>query len=160
MGDVAAHAGVSKALVHYHFHDKDTLLRALVEDVGRDVLSREREAMMRMTDAHALDAYWTWLSGELARGDVRILVSLAEYASDPVRVASRDVAGQRRTLIGEHAAAVFGRLGLTPRIPAALIGETLLAFLDGLAAAHALEPERDPRPAFDVLWLALLTLVE
>jgi AcrR family transcriptional regulator len=160
MGDVASHAGVSKALVHYHFHDKDTLLRALVEDVGRDVLSSEREAMTRTTDAHALDAYWTWLSAELARGDVRILVSLAEYGSETVRAASRDVAAQRRALIAEHAAAIFARLGLTPRIPAALIGDTLLAFLDGLAVAHALEPEHDPRPAFDVLWLALLTLVE
>jgi AcrR family transcriptional regulator len=160
MGDVAASAGVSKALVHYHFHDKDTLLRAMVEDVGRDVLSRERETMARRTDVHALDAYWAWLSAELARGDVRILASLAEYDSEPVRAASRDVAAARRALVAEHAAAVFARLGLTPRIPPELIGNTLLAFLDGLAVAHALEPERDPRPAFDVLWLALLTLVE
>jgi AcrR family transcriptional regulator len=160
MGDVAAHAGVSKALVHYHFRDKDTLLRALVEDVGSDVLERQREAMARTTDAHALDAYWTWLSAELTSGDVRILVSLTEYGSDPVRTASREVAAQRRALIAEHAASVFTQLGLTPRIPAALIGDTLLAFLDGLAVAHTLEPERDPRPAFDVLWLALLTLVD
>lgn len=160
MGDVAATAGVSKALVHYHFRDKDTLLRALVEDVGRDVLAREREAMTGMTDVHALDAYWAWLSEELTRGDIRILVSLAEYASDAVRAASRDVAAQRRGLIAEHAGAVFARLDLSPRLPAALIGDTLLAFVDGLAVAHVLEPERDPRPAFDVLWLALLTLVD
>lgn len=160
MGDVAAHAGVSKALVHYHFHDKDTLLRALVEEVGRDVISRQRDAMARASDARALDAYWTWLSAELMHGDVRIVVSLAEYRSNPVRAASRAVAAQRRALMAEHAAAVFTRLGLAPRIPPALIGDTLLAFLDGLAVAHALEPEHDPRPAFDVLWLALLTLAE
>ena len=160
MGDVAASAGVSKALVHYHFHDKDTLLRALVEDVGRDVLARERAALSRESDAHALDSYWAWLSDELTRGDVRILASLAEYDSEPVRAASRDVAEQRRALTTDHAGAVFSRLGLTPRVPPALLANTLLAFVDGLAVAHALEPERDPRPAFDVLWLALLTLVE
>jgi hypothetical protein len=30
--------------------------------------------------------------------------------------------------------------------------------MDGLATAYALDPSRDPRPAFDVLWLALITL--
>ena len=44
--------------------------------------------------------------------------------------------------------------------PPELIAETVTAFGDGLAAAHALEPDRDPRPAFDILWLALLTLAE
>ena len=29
IGEVAASAAVSKALVHYHFHDKDSLLVAL-----------------------------------------------------------------------------------------------------------------------------------
>jgi hypothetical protein len=35
-----------------------------------------------------------------------------------------------------------------------------VAFIDGLAAGYALDSDRDPRPAFDVLWLALLTLAE
>ena len=160
MGDVAASAGVSKALVHYHFRDKDSLLEAVVRDVGRDVIAREREAMSRPSDAHTLDAHWEWLSAELARGDLRILVSLGEYDSDRVRAAARDVAEERRAVMAEHAATVFSQLGLSPRIPPSLLANTLLAFVDGLAMSHALEPERDPRPAFDVLWLALLTLVD
>jgi hypothetical protein len=36
----------------------------------------------------------------------------------------------------------------------------MLAFIDGLVALAALEREWNPRPAFDVLWLALLTLAE
>lgn len=160
MGDVASAAGVSKALVHYHFRDKDSLLHALVEDVGFAALSRAREAMARESDAHALDVYWAWLENELRVGDVSILLSLAEYDSDRVRAASRRVAAQRRELATEHVALVFARLGLSPRVPSALVADTVLAFVDGLAAAHALEPERDPRPAFDVLWLALLSLAE
>jgi len=160
MGDVAASAGVSKALVHYHFHDKDSLLHALVEDVGSAVLQRTREAMRRETDPHALDAYWSWLADELHRGDLRILVSLAEYDSDRVRAASRRLSDQRRELAVEHTALVFSRLGLHPRVPAGLVADTLLAFVDGIAVTHALDPDRDPRPAFDVLWLALLTLAE
>lgn len=160
MGDVAASAGVSKALVHYHFHDKDSLLRALVEDVGFAVLQRARDAMRSESDTHALDGYWAWLADELRAGDLRILISLAEHDSDRVRVASRRVADQRRELAADHVGLVFSRLGLNPRVPAALVADTALAFIDGLAVVHALDPQRDPRPAFDVLWLALLTLAE
>jgi AcrR family transcriptional regulator len=160
MGDVGASAGVSKALVHYHFHDKDSLLEALVEEVGAAVLQRARESMVKEPTTHALDQHWTWIERELRVGDIRILVSLAEYDSDRVRLASRRVSDQRRELAIEHTALVFSRLGLNPRVPSELIADTLLAFVDGLAVASALNPQRNPRPAFDVLWLALLTLAE
>ncbi|MEX2179826.1 MAG: TetR/AcrR family transcriptional regulator [Gemmatimonadaceae bacterium] len=160
MGDVAASAGVSKALVHYHFHDKESLLRELADRAGRDVIKRERDAMARESDAapHALDAYWTWLREELARGDVNILLALGEYDSARVRDACRRASRERLSVAEEHVSLVFGRLGLTPRVPAGLVAQTTVAFIDGLAAGHALAPDRDPRPAFDVLWLGLLTL--
>jgi len=160
MGDVAGAAGVSKALVHYHFRDKDSLLRALVENVGQATLARARESMTRETGRHALDEYWSWLETELHAGDVRILLSLAEYDSEQVRAASRRVARQRRDVAAEHVSLVFARLSLNPRVPVPVLAETVLAFVDGLAAGQGLEPSRDPRPAFDVLWLALLTLAE
>lgn len=160
MGDVASAAGVSKALVHYHFRDKDSLLQALVEDVGFATIARAREAMSREPASHALDDYWMWLEAELRGGDLNILLSLAESDSDRVRAVSRNIARQRREAAADHLSVVFKRLDLTPRVPPAIIAATVVAFTDGLAAAHALEPERDPRPAFDVLWLALLNLTE
>ena len=160
MGDVAVRAGVSKALVHYHFRDKDSLLLALVEEVGSDVLARERAVMSAPADTHALDRYWEWLADEIDRRDVIILLALAQYDSDRVRASSRRIARGRRTLAAEHAEQLFGRLGLVPRVPPPLLAETVVAFADGLCAATALEPDRDPRPAFDALWLALLTLAE
>ena len=161
MGDVAAVAGVSKALVHYHFHDKETLLVALVDTVGAGVTAREREAIdTGEASGNALDGYWDWLALELARGDVRILVALGECDNERVRAASRRVAAERRRLAEEHVSLVFERLSLSPRVPARVIAETVVAFVDGLACAHALEPSRDPRPAFDVLWLGLLGLAE
>jgi AcrR family transcriptional regulator len=160
MGDVAESAAVSKALVHYHFRDKDSLLQAVVEDVGFGVLQRLKQAIVRESDAHALDAYWAWLADELHAGEIRMLISLAEYDSDRVRAASRRVAVQRRELVAEHAALVFSQLGLNPRVPPALLAETIVAFVDGLVVGQALDEGRDPRPAFDVLWLALLTLAE
>ena len=160
MGDVAAAANVSKALVHYHFRDKDSLLHALVEDVGLAVLERTKVALTQDEAVHALDAYWAWLEQELRTGDFRILLSLAEYDSERVRAASRRIADQRREVAADHVAQIFGRLGLNPRVPAAIIAETVVAFIDGLAASTALDADRNPRPAFDVLWLALLTLAE
>jgi AcrR family transcriptional regulator len=160
MGDVASAAGVSKALVHYHFRDKDSLLHALVDDVGLAALARARETLSAASETNALDAHWAWLDNELRIGDVSILLALAEYDSDRVRAASRRVAAQRREVVTEQVALVFTRLGLNPRVPPVLVADTVLAFVDGLAAAHALDVERDPRPAFDVLWLALLTLAD
>src|SRR5688572_4838816 len=160
MGDVAAQAGVSKALVHYHFHDKDSLLQTLVEEVGLGMLARARQAVDGETTAHVLDHYWGWVDQEIGRGDLRVLISLAEYDSERVRSASRRISEQFRDELGEHTAYIFTQLGLTPRIPAAMIGDTVVAFMQGLSIVHALHPERDARPAFDVLWLALLTLTE
>jgi AcrR family transcriptional regulator len=160
MGDVAAQAGVSKALVHYHFHDKDSLLETLVDDVGRGLLDRAKPAIGNETSAHVLDTYWTWIDHEIGRSDLRVLISLAEYDSERVRSASRRIAEQFRDEVSEHTSYIFTQLGLTPRIPPAMIGDTVVAFVQGLAVVHALHPERDARPAFDVLWLALLTLAE
>jgi hypothetical protein len=53
---------------------------------------------------------------------------------------------------------VFAHLGLTPRVPAALLGDATVAFVDGLALDAG--SVRDPRVSFDVLWLALLGLTE
>jgi AcrR family transcriptional regulator len=158
MGDVAARAGVSKALVHYHFTDKDSLVSALVEEVGRGIVDRERAAVTAGDAGHALDVYWQWLEGELHTGDAQILTALSEYDSERVRMLSRRVATDRRAVAVDHVSRVFESLSLAPRVPAALVAETIVAFIDGLAMAYALDPTRDPRPAFDVLWLALITL--
>ena len=160
MGDVAAHAGVSKALVHYHFRDKNSLLQALVEDVGLAVSQRAHDALQRDAGNRVLDDLWAWLEMELRAGDIRILISLAEYDSDRVRSASRRILERRREAAIDHTAAVYSLLGLSPRVPAPLIADTVLAFIDGIVVSHALDRERDPRPAFDALWLALLTLAE
>ena len=158
MGDVAARAGVSKALVHYHFTDKDTLVSALAEEVGRSVVERERAAIAQADAGHALDAYWRWLESELRAGDAQILTALGECDSERVRALSRRIATDRRAVAVVHVTHVFESLSLTPRVPATLIADTVVAFIDGLATAYALDPSRDPRPAFDVLWLALITL--
>lgn len=159
MGDVAAEAGVSKALVLYHFRDKDSLLAALVDDVGEAVLARARASHVG-TAGRPLDAHWDWLHRELVEGDLRALVSLADCDSTAARTASRRVAEERRRLAAADLDVIFARLGLATRVPAGLMAETVLAFADGLACRHALGAIANPRGAFDVLWLALLALAE
>lgn len=162
IGAVASMAHVSKALVHYHFHDRDSLLVALAERVAVTVLARARLAPNGPDSAggHFLDAYWSALEAELRAGDLRILLMLAECDSERVRSVCRRCAGERRELIGTQVASVFEHLGLRLRVPAELVADTVAAFTAGLALGTALEPERAARPAFDVLWLALLTLAE
>ena len=159
MGDVAADAGVSKALVHYHFADKDSLMAALVESVGRAVLERARLSGVGES-RQPLDSHWEWLERELRSGDVRVLVSLSDIDSAATRAASRAVANERLRLLGDDVASIFSGLGLAPRLPPALLAETVMAFVDGMACRTALGAVPDPRGAFDVLWLALLTLSE
>ena len=158
-GDVAAEAGVSKALIHYHFDDKDSLLAALVARVGDAVLARARLSDVERSPK-PLDAHWAWLERELREGDLRVLVSLSDCDSAATRAAARNVAGERLRLAARDVDAIFTALGLTPRMPPALVAETVLAFADGLACRVALGVVPDARGAFDVLWLSLLTLSE
>jgi len=158
IGDVAAAAGVSKALVLYHFGDRDSLLAALVDDIGGDVVGRARSALSR-EDVPPLDAHWAWLEREVREGDVRALVSLAQCHTPATVAASRRVVDTRRELTVAQVGQLFQRLGLRPRLPASLVAETVLAFADGLACRSVVSAA-DARGAFDVLWLALLTLHE
>lgn len=160
MGDVAASAAVSKALVHYHFRDKDSLLVALAEQTGQAVIARARGALDSSSDEHVLDAYWSGIEDELRAGDLRILLALADYDSGALREVCRRIAAERRDLMGAQISAVFVHLGLRLRVPPELVADTVMAFTDGLTMAHALDGARPTRPAFDVLWLALLTLAE
>jgi AcrR family transcriptional regulator len=159
MGDVAAEAGVSKALIHYHFADKDSLLAALVDSVGASVLERARSTSVAGSPK-PLDAHWAWLERELREGDIRVLVSLSDIDSAATRAVSRRVASERLALLARDVEEIFSALSLTPRMPAALVAETVMAFSDGLACRAALGSGGDARGAFDVLWLALLTLSE
>ncbi|MEP6692637.1 MAG: TetR/AcrR family transcriptional regulator, partial [Gemmatimonadaceae bacterium] len=49
MHEVAEEAGVSKGLIHYHFHDKETLLARVLEWLTRAVTARERRALAEST---------------------------------------------------------------------------------------------------------------
>jgi AcrR family transcriptional regulator len=160
MHEVAMEAGVSKALIHYHFHDKDTLLARLVMWMAEGLVRREHAALATAAPQSAIDDLWQWLEGELARGHVRALVELAGWRSGHVRAAAAEAMRLRRVASTASAERLFTLLALRSRVPPVLLGDLLVAFLDGLASAPMPEAAPDARAAFDVLWLALLGLAE
>lgn len=158
--DVAEAAGVSKALIHYHFHDKGELLARLVEWLRAGLVARQSTALSGVSGSAALDALWQWLSDELERGDLRALLDLTLVQGEAVQSAVRITAAERRDVATEVITQLFEALGLKPRVPSALIGHAFVAFVDGLALDRVVEPERNARISFDVFWLAMLSLTD
>lgn len=158
--DVADAAAVSKALIHYHFVDRESLLARLIETTAQSLVARERAAMRTAQGVSAVDALWNWLEDELARGEIRVLLELGQDRSPRVQAAARAAAEARRRASGETAEHLFRLLGLRPRLAPDLLAGAVVAFVDGLAFDAPLTPERPARASFDVFWLAMLSLAE
>ena len=69
-------------------------------------------------------------------------------------------ATSRRAAAVETVQRVFRTLALEPRLPAPLVAEVVVAFLDGMCVQRARSPDVQPRLVFDVFWLSLLSLAE
>jgi AcrR family transcriptional regulator len=158
--DVAAEAGVSKALIHYHFRNREALLARLVASLAEGVVARERAALVDAPPAAAVDRLWGWLADELARGDVRVLAELAGMPAPEVRRATADAARARLAAAAETVERLFDLLGLRPRVPSPMLAAVTTAFVDGLAVHAAIDGAANPRVAYDVFWLALLGMAE
>jgi AcrR family transcriptional regulator len=160
MAAIALEAGVSKALLHYHYHDRSTLLAEIVEKIGMRTIERERIAIDESGGMGGLDAVWQWLEGELRRGELTALTELALVREAPVRRATRAAASDRRRSAAHTIERLFTELDLTPRVPAPLMADAAVAFIDGLALDVANGSAREPRVSYDIFWLALLGLTE
>jgi AcrR family transcriptional regulator len=160
MQDVADEAGVSKGLIHYHFHDKDTLLARVVDWMTDGLIAREAAALSDVTAQTALDGLWRWLEEELERGHPRALIELAHYPGERILEAIQRSAAARKDAAVATVQTVFRALGLQPRLPAPLVAEVVVAFVDGLSVQRVRSPEVQPRLVFDVFWLSVLSLAE
>ncbi len=160
MQDVADAAGVSKGLIHYHFHDKETLLTRLIEWMTRESIERESATLARSVPKTAVDDLWTWVAGEIERGHLRVLNELAQERGPLISDAIRRSARARREAAALTVDRLFALLELRPRVPVPLLADVIVAFIDGLAIHASLAPEANHRVAFDVLWLSLLSLAE
>jgi AcrR family transcriptional regulator len=158
MAAIAEEGDVSKALLHYHFADRAHLVAEIVSAIGRRLAARERAAMLVQSDDGPVDILWQWLSAELARGELRALLATHTIPDEPVRTALDTVLVNRRETMSRTVTMMFDRLGLTMRIPAPVVADTCITFIDGLA--FGTRNGADARLRFDVFSLALLSLGE
>ncbi|MEP7344777.1 MAG: TetR/AcrR family transcriptional regulator [Gemmatimonadaceae bacterium] len=157
---VAREAGVSKALVLYHFGRKNLLLASTSEWLAGRSAQRETDALIRSDASRVLEDLWEWVAEELERGELVAAFEIARQ-HEPAVDAVTERASRERLLASEKTVAeVFSKLALRPRVPIALLATAQLAFVDGLAIQATQRPNANHRIAFDVFWLALLSLVE
>jgi AcrR family transcriptional regulator len=160
MQAVADAAGVSKALIHYHFRDRDELLARLADWLAGALVHGEALALDDTDATSQLDALWVWLEAELSSGRLRALVDLGQERGVPVRDAERRSRELRRTQATQTLQRLYDGLSLHPRLPVPLVGDVWVALADGLAVEAAIEPEANLRLRFDVFWLSVLSLAE
>jgi hypothetical protein len=127
--------------------------------LGQRIVGRERTAIDAASGSGVVDALWGWLDGELAGGELRALLELAMQHEAEVSAAVDAVALARGRAATRTVEQLFAGLGLTPRMPAALLASASVAFIDGLAVGTATSA-REPRVSFDLFWLAMLSLAE
>lgn len=150
---VATAAGVSKALVLYHFGGKDQLLTALAERlVSADVHAVDVAAAA----ADPLEG-WRQVAGDVAlRASRALLVSLLQESALHPRAAA--LTASRAEATTRLATAMLRAADLRPRIAAPLLGQVLLHQLDGVAVTRAAVDAVSTEAALDAAALAVLGL--
>jgi len=157
MHEVADRAGVSKGLIHYHYHDKDAVLARAAARLGDRICARGRRSVAATTPATAVTDLRAWMDGELRLGEWRALITLGDWLAPAVQAAAREALDARRAMTAELAAMMFARLGIRPRIAPEQTGDLLVALISGLAVESG---GGDPAAAFDMLVLALIGLAD
>lgn len=136
MQGIASAAGVSKALVLYHFGDKTALLGGIVERLVQRDIARAANATAA---ADPLAAWHALARDAEARAERGLLGALALEGA--LRSTMDGHAAAREAAATALAVAVLEALDLRPRIAPALLGRLLLRQLDGgVHARHDVSP--------------------
>lgn len=159
VGDVAKRAGISTALVHYHFRTKRALLAAACERLAARRTAARTKALA--ADGLAgLDALWTVLRTGSASAEERAWTDLALLARRDADVRRTLAAGRRAeahalaSRLPELLASLGAAVTALPEETAGLVSH----FVDGVALAlGAGAPPEDVRGAYDAFWLVLVT---
>lgn len=150
---IATAAGVSKALVLYHFHDKDRLLFALATQlVERDVAALTAASAA----ADALEAWRATASNDERRRERTVLATLLQEAT--LQAKAPELTAPRVAAAAALGQALLAAAGLRPRVPPALLGRVLAQHLDGVAISTRDRAAATLEPDLDAVALALLAL--
>ncbi len=160
LGRVATAAGVSKALIHYHFSDKQQLLSAVAVECTRRIENRGSAVAGAPPSGDPLAVFWNWLQEELEQGDVTALLQLARAEDDEVQARAKTGLAECRALVRALVAYVLDALEVRPAIPVVLLAEVVATLVEGLAARHDPRRAREEQRVVDALWLSLIALAE
>ncbi len=155
---VSQRAGVSGALVHYHFATKEKLLLVAAQRIANGRAAARAAAFRSPAGLAMLDALWATLAADRGRGSERSWHDVALLSrSDPLVAGALRKA--RRTELHALSAVLpvlLGALGGPPDVPTEELAAVVLAFLDGLALQidEGAGPA-DLRSVYDAFWLAL-----
>jgi AcrR family transcriptional regulator len=159
IADVGRRAGVSSALVHYHFNTKQDLLAAASERLAARRTEGRTAALSSASGLAALDTLWAALSSGPGAEAERAWSDLALLArrDDAVR---QTLAAQRRVeraAFAQSLPRLFLDLGTVPTASWDETAAMVLLFLDGVALALAEGGAADEvRAAYDAFWLVLV----
>lgn len=155
---VGAEAGVSKALVHYHFADKQALLLAVVDDCGQRIERRLRLVPDALRGTNAFERCRKWLAEELEAVDIHLLLRLAGSGDEAVRNRARSGIQVFRSAVEAQLETALESLAVAPTIRMDLIASLASATALGLAGSDVREASGDREATLDTLWLAILGL--
>ena len=158
-GCLAKRAAVSKALIHYHFQDKDSLLRAVAIACRENVLMRGSARGMRTTHVNPVDGFEEWLEAELASQDLRIALQLRASGRGPVVRAADHVLAAVRSELQQQVDQVFEILGVVPTVPPTSVVDLFMTVTEG-AALIPIEPVARLRQMVATIWFSLLSVSE
>jgi AcrR family transcriptional regulator len=154
---VAAEAGVNLALVHYHFHSRDGLLLAVLEDLNAELLVRQR-ALYARPDASLADNWRQaveYYRRDLDSGYVRTLLELAAHGYANPQMAERVRSAMRgwQELIHEVISEALRRNRID-LIDADALTSIAMSFWYGMELRHLL----DVRESEGHMWRTLDTI--
>ena len=156
---VARRAGVSAALVFYHFESKDRLLLAAAVRLAPARWRERLAALDQRGGLDSLDALWGGIASTVASGRERAYAELLLHAAVDEQVAA--VLAEQRAAevaaIAARAPSLLLELGAQLTIGADEFATLLAATLDGLGALLlAGSPSAAVRAAYDAFWLTTL----
>jgi AcrR family transcriptional regulator len=138
---VATEANVNLALIHYHFHSRDGLLLAVLEDLNAELLTRQRGMydQPNMTLADKWRQAVAFYHHDLDSGYVRTLLELAGHGYSNPQMAERvcAVMDAWQHLLEEVIAGAVARLQIATVEPAQL-ASMLVSFWYGMELRHLL----------------------
>lgn len=151
---VATEAEVNLALIHYHFHSRDGLLLAVLEDLNAELLMRQR-GMYDQADMTLADKWRqavAFYHQDLESGYVRTLLELAGHGYSNPQMAERvrAVMSAWQNLLEEVIAGAVDHLQIASVKPTEL-ASMLVSFWYGMEQRHLLGVSEEDGHMWQVL---------